>query len=81
MLEHFFKKKQNKTKQSIFFVQLFSRPGGCAGLVEPHGFTQPACKVDFFHFRAFNKRVALWRNTKKNAISVALKRKLTHIQV
>lgn len=24
--------------------------GGSAGLFEPHGFTQPACKVDLVHF-------------------------------
>lgn len=35
--------------------------GGSAGLFEPHGFTQPACKVDLVHFWSFDERMTLFK--------------------
>lgn len=42
-----------------------SAAGRRAGLVEAHGFTQPAGKVHFLHFRTLDERVTLNKNRKR----------------
>lgn len=46
-----------------------SAAGGSTGLVQPHGFAQPASKVYFLHFRSFDECVALKKGIEKNKTS------------
>lgn len=57
----------SKTQKRVRAIRAcsLSAAGGSTGLVEPHGFAQPASKVYFLHFRSFDEYVTLQENQKK----------------
>lgn len=60
----------SKTRVCVGGVGAFSlgAAGGSTGLVEAHGFAQPASKVHFLHFGSFDERVTLEQINKKETI-------------